>query len=283
MRLSKSGILAVAALLAGCTPTLPNTKLVPYLQDTLGPTWTIVPLPNTALVPGAIVQVLPPPASKQGAGLDLRLLGRLSDCAVPPAAVVTNDAAVPGISAGSTFKFDASVGAKLAGVSASVAANAGAQTVFTVGAASDSTLDFITFQRWATDPANGTALSQACGTILGQTGVYVVQEAFVISAGSFTFQTSAGGKIDVTPPPNVPVTAGADAQTGKTGALTITQPIVFALKVLQPLPAGGFQVAALATAPRPHFAVPHASRPDAGPLLLGGMPIGSVEGLPVAR
>ena len=144
-----------------------------------------------------------------------------------------------------------------------------------------------------------TALSRVCGPILAQTGVFVVQEAFIISSGSYTFQTKAGVKIGVTPSPNVPVKATVDASKGDSGTLTITQPTVFALKVLQPLPQGGFQIASglgagaasssayqahqlhLATAApgaTPEAAANAAASPTT-PLSLGGHVIGSIEGL----
>ncbi len=279
-RVRAACVLASAAWLGGCPLVVPNAKIAPYLQEVLGPSWTMVPLPNTALKPGAIVQVVKAVAPQAGGAIDLRLLGTLADCAVPPAAALVSQAGVPGMAAGATVAVDASLGARLAGVSAEIAANAGAKTALTITEAMDSTLDYIVFQRWAADPAHAAALRQACGPILAQPGIYVVQEAFVVSAGSFTFTNSAGGKIAVVPPPGVPVQAGVDVQTGQSGALTITQPIVFALKVLAPLPQGGFEVAALSAAPHALAArarpAPLAA-PAPAPLMLGGIPIRAVS------
>ena len=301
------GILAGAMLLGGC----PSSPVVPPLADTLGPSWTMVPLPNTSLVPGAVVQVVQAAGTQAKAGqIDLRLLGRLSDCAVPAAALVVQNAAVPSVTSGSTYGIDASLGAKLAGVSAQLGGNVSSTANFTIGSSTDITLNYIAFQRWATNLANAAALAHACGQILAQAGVFVVQEAFVISSGSYTFQTKSGASIGVTPPPNVPVQATVGATAGSNGALSITQPTVFALKVLQPLPQGGFQVASglgedvlsphdlfksrSAAAPAsgagiaPPAGPPAAARPQPAtpaqlplaPLLLGGHPIGAVQGLP---
>ena len=238
--LGRVGVLASAMLLGGC----PSSAVVPPLAETLGPSWTMVPLPNTSLVPGAVVQVVQTTGTPGKAGqIDLRLLGQLSDCAVPAAALVVQNAAVPSVTSGSTYGIDASLGAKLAGVSGQLGGNVSSMANFTIGSSTDSTLDYIAFQRWATDVVNAASLSHACGQILAQSGVFVVQEAFGISSGSYTFQTKGGVSIGVTPPPNVPVQASVGANAGTTGGLTITQPVVFALKVLQPLPQGGFQVA----------------------------------------
>ena len=295
------GLALCSVALGGCPHTVTQP---PLLRDALGPSWTMVPLPNSALLPGAIVRIVPPAAGaspQAGGQIDLRWLGRLADCGVPASVVVVSDAVVPGITSGSTFSLDASLGAKLAGVSAQLSGNVSSTADFTITTSTDSVLDFIGFEAWANALPNAAALATACGAILNQPGVYVVQEAFVISAGSYSFKTDAGAKIGVTPPPNVPVTASLGGDSGSSGSLAITSPVVFALKVLQPLPQGGFQVAALGqaeakavfhhhrarrpvaalSAPSPSLppAPPPAPSPPLSPLELGGKSITAIEGL----
>ena len=301
----------VPLALAGCPG--PTHKIAPYLRDALGLSWTMVPLPNSGMSPGAILQVMPvgTGSAASAAQLDIRWLGRLEDCGVPAAALAVSDAVVPAINAGDTYSIDASLGASLAGVSGKLGANASSTADFVVSKSTDSSLNFIGFQSWAADPGHAAVLGQRCGPSLALPGVYVVQEAFIVSDGSYTFKTTGGGDIAVQPPPNVPVKLSAGGSTGNTGALTITSPIVFALKVLQPLPRGGFQTATIDTHPvagpaaagavaslphhhmvalRPLGAEPPPPPPPAAPppppvaaalppLLLGGKSIGQVQGL----
>ncbi len=299
----------VLLALTGCPG--PTHKIAPYLRDALGPSWTMVPLPNSGMSPGAILQVMPvgTGSAASAAQLDIRWLGRLEDCGVPVTALAVSDASVPSISAGNTYSIDASLGASLAGVSGKLGANASSAADFIVSKSTDSSLNFIGFENWASAPGHAAIMSQSCGHALALPGVYVVQEAFIVDEGSYTFKTTAGGDIAVQPPPNVPVKLSAGGTTGSTGALTITSPIVFALKVLQPLPQGGFQTATIDTHPvsgpaavgavaslshhhvaasrtpgveTPPPAPPPPPPPVAAalpPLLLGGKSIGQVQGL----
>jgi hypothetical protein len=236
---------ASAALLTGCLqPPAP----FPDLDATLGAGWTAVPLPNSSLAPGAIVQVTAPNggAVTNTSQLQVRWLGALQDCGVPATALVVNQAAVPGISSGSTFSLSASIAADLAGVSlGSLGGDASSSTNLTITTATDSALNYIDFTRWANDPANRMALAAACGPALNQPNTYIIQEAFIISSGSYNFKNTRGATISVTPPPQVPVKLSASGSDSGNAAITISSPIVFALKVLQPVPGGSFQVATI--------------------------------------
>ena len=275
-------------MLGGCPHPSPVQRLYPALSATLGPDWLLVPLPNTSLGPGTVVQVTTDGAADlaHAKQLGITRLGALKSCNVADAAVLVNDSAVPTMTAGATYSIDASLGAKLASIaSANLGANASSTADFTITKSTDSTLDFIVLSRWMSDPSNAAIVQQACHSIFNQKNVYVVQEAFIISAGSYIFKDSQGVDISVTPPPNVPVKAGIGSTNGSNGGLTIVEPVVFALKVLQPLPQGGFQLAALASA-APHHRVAHHAAPAAPPpppasgaLYLGGKAITAVAGV----
>lgn len=269
-------------------------KLYPTLRDTLGPAWTLVPLPGANLAPGEIVQVNPldgKPLS-QSQQIDIVRFGTLQDCKVPASAVQVTDSAVPTMTLGATYSLDASIGASLAKIaSVDLGANASSTADFTINKATDSTLDYIVLANWAADPTNAQTMRSACQSIFNQPNVYVVNEAFIVSDGNYSFKDNYGGKIDVTPPPNVPVHGSVDGSTGSSGGLTVSTPIVFALKTLQPLPQGGFQLAQAAPPPPPRFTGHHSAAarkhyavppppPAPGPLTLGGRTIGAVQPAP---
>ncbi len=283
--LHRAGALAGALLLGGC-PGMPPAPppVYPSLRDTLGPSWTLVPLPSGALLPGAIVRIQNEPAAAAQGSVVLQWIAPLSKCGVPDSALVVSAPALAAISAGATFGADASVAAQLANVSGELGGNASSTANLTINSSTDSSLDYVSFQRWATDPANAQALSQACGSILAQPGMAVVQEAFVISSGSYTFQTNKGAKIKLSPPAKLPVQAGVSVTSGTQGTVTISQPLVFALRLLQPLPQGGFALEPL-VASNARRASRHAVRvpppPPLSPAIqLGGTTVTNIEGLP---
>jgi hypothetical protein len=173
-------------------------------------------------------------------------------------------------------------------VGGQISANSSSQAALTIDKATFDTLPKIALQNWTQDPANAALYAQKCGSYFSQPGYYVVADAFVISSGSYTFVNATGGAVTVTPPPSVPVTANTSVKVGDNGSVTITQPIVFALHLLQPLPQGAFADAAPTAAPpslHAHFATRHAARPalaapPPAPVLLSGKMIGSVQNLP---
>lgn len=277
-----AAVLGAPLLLCGCPHPGPVHSLNPTLRDTLGPGWMLVPLPTTALAPGTVVQVTSSDGKplSQASHIDIRRLGSLKqDCKVPASVLQVTDSAVPEISQGSTYSLDASIGADIAKIaSIDLSANTGSTVDFTIKAATDSTLDFIALTNWATDPANAALINQACRGTFSLPNVYVVQEAFVVSNATYTFKDSNGAKISVTPPPNVPVHGSAGGSNGDNGGLTVTVPTVFALKVLQPVPAGGFQIAAVSAGFSPHALPP--PPPPQPPLSLSGKTITAVQGVP---
>jgi hypothetical protein len=284
-RIARAAILlGTPLLLCGCPHPTPVQSLYPTLRDTLGPAWMLVPLPNTALAPGTVVQVTAADGKPltQASRIDIQRLGSLQqDCKVPSTALQVVDSAVPAISQGSTYSLDASIGANIAKIaSIDLSANAGSTVDFTIKAATDSTLDFIALTNWATDPANAVLINQACRSTFALPNVYVVQEAFVVSDATYTFKDSNGAKISVTPPPNVPVHGSIGGSSDNNGGLTVTAPTVFALKVLQPVPEGGFHIAAIATGVSPHeslLAPPPPPPPQ--PLDLSGKTINAIQGV----
>jgi hypothetical protein len=277
-----------AIVLGGCPHPSPVERLYPTLSATLGPDWLLVPLPNASLGPGTVVEVTADGAADlaHAKQLGITRLGSLKSCSVADAAVLVTDSAIPTMTEGATYSIDASLGAKLASIAAAdLGANASSTADFTITKSTDSTLDYIALSRWMNDSANASVVQQACHNIFNQTNVYVVQEAFIISAGTYTFKDSHGANISVTPPPNVPVKASIDGSNGNNGGLTIDSPIVFALKVLQPLPDGGFKLAGLASA-APHYRTAHHAAPappppppGPGPLYLGDKTLASVSGV----
>ncbi len=290
-RLSGRGLTRAAALfgapllLCGCPHPGPMQSLYPSLRETLGPAWMLVPLPNTALAPGTVVQVTAADGKPltQASRIDIQRLGSLQqDCKVPAAVLQVTDSAVPSINQGSTYALDASIGANIAKIaSIDLSANTGSTVDFTIKAATDSTLDFIALTNWANDPANAVLINQACRSTFSLPNIYVVQEAFVVSDATYTFKDSNGAKIAVTPPPNVPVHGSIGGSSDNNGGLTVTQPTVFALKVLQPVPQGGFHIAAIPVGAAPHESLlpPPAPPPPPHTLDLSGKTINAIQGI----
>jgi hypothetical protein len=245
-RLLIAGSVLLSGLsLAGCVVHPKAT--ISDLSSALGPGWTMAPLPNSALLPGAVVEVTTANGGSitNTSPIQIRWLGSLQDCGVPTDALAVNTASVPGIVSGDTFSLNASIAAKAVGVSlGSLGVNGSDSAHLTINTSSDDSLDYLHFSNWLDDPSNHAAVDKACGSQLTQSNIFIVQEAFVISSGSYNFVDGGGGTISVAPP-NSPVTGSANVAVGNGGTITIGAPTVFALKALQEVPSGAFHVASI--------------------------------------
>jgi len=206
----------------------------------------MVPLPNSSLLPGAVIQVTAGDGKPitTGSPLQIRWLGSLQgNCKVPENMLAINAASIPGITSDKTFSFDASIAAKAAGLTlGSLGANVSHDADLSISTSADQSLNYLQFTSWVNDPINHAVVDKACGSILTQPNVFIIQEAFVISAGDYNFKNSGGAKISVAPP-NVPVNGSADVSFANGGTITIKAPTVFALKALQEIESGSFQLA----------------------------------------
>jgi len=252
--------------LAGC----PGPSPYPDLSAVLGAGWRIVPLPNTKLNPGAIVQLTPvgAPTIADAKTVDLLWLGMLQDCGVPASALAVEGGAVPAITSGRSYSIGTNVAAALTGIGPSIAANATRTTQLRIDQASDVSVNLINLDTWLANPANMQALQfSPCGHFLAQPNVYTIEEAFIVFKGSYAFTDAAGATLAVTPAPGVPVTVSGSVSGGANESLQIDQPIVFAIRNMRPF-SGGFAPVATATASgREEAPAPAATSPLAGKAL----------------
>lgn len=283
-----AAILTLATALAGCNLINPAPSLAPPLASLL-PGYTLVPVPSATLLPGAVIQATAAAGGPIVAGQPIAItwLGTLADCGVPATVLATTSADVPGLQSNTSVSLDASIAAKAAGLTlGSLGANLAQNATLTISAASDVSLDYLQFAQWANNAANRTAVAAACGPKLAQPNTYVVQDAFQIAAGSYVFTNSAGGNVAVSPPSS-PAGGSVSTTIGSGGTITIAKPAVFAIKTLQQLPSGSFDLAALtpvATAsfgPSHHHTARPALPPPPPPAPLAPMPV-SLAGTPVA-
>lgn len=240
MRYAGAILFAVLGL-SGCGPSTPPPPEMhpPGLMSALGKGWVEAPLPDSKLGPGAIVQMTPVDEKT----VDLRWLGSLQEsCGLPENVISIKSGDVPGVVTGKDYSIGAKVAASIAKIGVGVGAEAkGARSAtLTIGAASADAFDLIRFRGWLAVPANAASLTASCGSTLSEPNIYVIQEAFVISDGSFSFRNEAGAKIAVDLPPNVPVQVGTDASGKTTGDLLIKKPIVFAFHRIQQVKDGKF-------------------------------------------
>ncbi len=237
---------------AGCTPPPPTRP--PQLGDILGSQWTLLPLPNSKITPGAVVQIAP--ATGNSGAVDILWLGSLdSSCQVPADILGIQSGIVPGLTSGTSVTVSADVGAAIAGVSLGAAGDVQKTSTLTINKASVNSINLISLDNWLQDPANGKAFQSRCGSILARPNMYAVEEAFVISDGTYAFRNTADAKLSVRPPPGVPVKAELGVGGGPTGDLRITQPVVFGLRRMAPLAGGSFTPPPAATA-TPAGAIP---------------------------
>lgn len=232
-----TGALAVSAC-GAMEPAQPTFGVPGGLAQSLGPGWVDAPLPDTKLGPGAIVQITPVGKDE----IDLRWLGSLAgSCQVPSSALTVTKGGVGQVRTDREYSIGVQAAASVAKVGAEVGAKGARSAQLTVKKASADALDLIRFRSWLAVPTNAAGIDTRCGSTLREPNVYVVQEAFVVSDGSFTFLNDAGVKVGVTPPPTVPVKIGLDASGKSNGDLVITQPIVFAIHRMQQAKDGSFR------------------------------------------
>lgn len=260
-------LLATAPLLTACPGPIKPVFPVPSLASILGPDWAMIVPPDADMVPGAIVKMTgtdggPP---RTDAPIDITPLSTLASCGVPASAVVVKPGATPAMSSDGTATVDAKLAATIAHIDiGSLGANYSHDVTMKVDDASEAWLDVGKLGQFLSVPANRQAVQSACPSLFDPANpdaanIYIVQIAYVISAGSFSFKNALGATISVTPGPAAPVTASAGASTGTNGTLTVTTPIAFAVKVLAPSAQFGLSMVNLA--PTHH----HAARYRHGP------------------
>lgn len=217
--------------LCACNGAGPKVQVtVPGLAAALGGGWVEVPLPDSRLMPGAIIEVTPVGSDQ----VDLRWLGSLQgSCGVPEDGVLITSGEVPQLEAGSMFSLSGDIGATLKSWGVTAQASYDAKATLTIDSDSVSSLDLVRFRAWHALPANAQILSQKCGSTLALKNAYVVQEAFVVSSGKYSFSNDKGIEIGLSAAAQSPVKANVGASGENGGKLQITKPIVFALRRVQ--------------------------------------------------
>jgi hypothetical protein len=181
------------------------------------------------MTPGAVIKI----AQASAGQVDVTWLGNLKDCGVPDSAVNVEQAATPNFTGSGDYSLDANVTASIVKFNASAGAKIGSTSAVTIKAASDEFIDFLQFHAWYAIPSNAQQFNTLCGQITLGSGVYVVQEAFVVTDGSVSVKDNANANVSLTPSANSIFKAGIDASGNSTGELTISKPAVFAIKRLQ--------------------------------------------------
>ncbi len=234
--LLSTGLAASTLGLVGCTPppSPPLASLQQVLQS-IDPSWTMLPLPNSALMPGSIIQIDSVDGSPvtTASTLNIRLRGNLSDCGFPADVLSPLKGTIASIGSGRNVSLDASIAAKAAGIDlASVSGTLANDVTLTIGASTDQILDIEKLRSWQENPANDATIARSCVDDLNRKDVYVVPEAFVITSGSYSFTTSSGGSLSVAPP-HVPVGVSTGVTLSTNGSVSINSDTVFAIKEAQ--------------------------------------------------
>lgn len=222
-------ILGSVVAIASCTPAGPQSYKIPWLAEVLPPDWTIIPLPNGSFVPGEIVQIQPVPTRDGKKTVDIGGLGNLvSSCSVPSSVLAIQSGNMPGVKSGKAYNISASIGLKLARIGADVSGQYSGTTTLTIEKDAVPSLNFINVNNWIL--RNRAAFESRCLAWLSKPNVYVIEEAFVVSKGSYSITYKDGATVKVTPGANAPVTASLGVSNSPTGELNIIEPVAFALR-----------------------------------------------------
>lgn len=199
------------------------------LKKLYGSRWIPLPLPDSRIGPGAIITI-----KKGQVGWE----SNLSSCGAPAAVLAATT------SAGSilTFKANAEYGADAALSIGEVTVGPEFKKVKKVTLKADNHkpygLDRIKLGTWFNDPK--TELSGECKKFLARNDVFIVQEAYEIAKGSFTFFGDNNSKISLSGISVGPVKIGANAkaQANKQGDLEFSEPVYTAIRRLKYLKSG---------------------------------------------
>jgi hypothetical protein len=231
---------AIVLLLVSCASKVKSPLAIPGFASALDAGWVEVPLPDSRLVPGALIQIFPVDAST----VDLRWIGSLEGtCKIAASVLNTTIGDTPkGTKASREFYLDGSVGATLRNWNVTTDAQYASQAILSIKSGSTRSLDVTAFRTWYAVPANRDAVDAACGSALSNKTTYVIQEVYIVSDGTYSFSDDLNPSVAVKPRTSstVQVEAFADARGRQSGELTIAKPIVFALRRVQRTADGGW-------------------------------------------
>lgn len=219
-------VLAVFGILANI-----QTSAQSYgdLKKLYGSRWIPLPVPDSRTGPGAIVTILKGQVAWES---------NLTSCGAPPTVLAATS------SQGGVLKFTANAdyGADAALAIGDVKIGPEFKNVRKVTLKAENHkatgLDRIKLGTWFND--SRTELSDECKKFLAGNDVFIVQEAYEVAKGTFTFFGDKNTKMSLTGLKLGPVTIGANAkaQANKDGDLEFTAPVFTAIRRLKYMKSG---------------------------------------------
>jgi len=230
-------LIGTPLLIVSCTSTPPLT-LTPLDSPLKAAGFILLPMTDSKMTPGSVIEV-----KRDSTGAtSVRWLADIRKCGLKNSDLGFTQGTSGAISSDTNYSAD--VGATLAilSIKAQIQPQLQAAKTVTVKVDKDGAdaIDLIATSAWFSDPGHIAAMPAICKTFLSQPDTYLVNEAFRISSGSYTFKDSAGAKINLSALSGQNISANAGVSAAADGSITIASDVYLAVKDVKQLSLGAF-------------------------------------------
>ena len=227
----------ITCALSACQDNAPLT-LTPLAQA-LPTGFIILPIADSAMRPGSIIEVKPIP----GAPAQVRWLADIRSCGLKDDDLGFLQGNTGQLSSSKQFSLDANVAVQILAIKSEFKPQlqAAKSAVLKTDNTGLDRIDLIKTSSWFSLPGNISAMPPVCKTYLMQPNTYLVNEAFRVSSGSYTFTNSAGAGINLTALQGQNFSAAANVKITSDGSITVTSPEYIAVRDVKQVSLGTFQ------------------------------------------
>jgi hypothetical protein len=229
------GALAVAAIIYVCQPKVTDVTVpAPMQQFYLANGWIPLPMPDSRMAPGVIVEVVP--------GQGISFISNLKTCGVPDDVLKPVPGTFPKLTFSTKAKYDAKAVLGVEGVQIGPEFS----KVKNVGLEQDNggsdAIDSLGLQIWYSKPENASKFPQTCTDFLNAPNHYIIRESYRISKGKYTLYGENNAKINLKGLSLGPIKISPDVSASVTadGALEFESLEYTAIRRLRKV-AGNFQ------------------------------------------
>ena len=194
------------------------------LRRLYGSRWVVLPFPDSRITPGSIVSIKKSQVAWES---------DLKSCGAPKDVLAVNSSNSGKVTLNGAGEYGANAVIALKGVEIGPDFKRVKKTTLTADQHGPEGLDRIVLGTWFNDPA--TKLSKECSDFLSAKDVFIVQEAYRVSKGTYTLLGDNNAKLELKGL-NLGIlklSASASAKTTTDGSLAFEQPVYTAIRRLK--------------------------------------------------
>lgn len=238
----------MALLVSACSSSQPF-ETPPEISDILKrDNWIVLAIPDSKQQPGSIAKIT---RDVSGAYV-VQWLGDFRRCGATNEDLGLTIDHMPSTSYKKTRDIDAKIAIELSAIKLGPEVNTARTATVTLDDVGADSVDLLALNQWLLAAGTGDRLPPHCKDILSQANIFLIGQSFRISKGSFVLKDEKGGKIKVTVPTGIPISAEAGGSVQEDGTVSFNRASYIAVKQLVQYPNGTFRAPEAIAAPPPN-------------------------------